>query len=209
MLNWSGDPLRDLDQVVEMYQSVARDRLEALKSNRPRGLYAGDEFEAYPIVFLYRQALELSLKAIAFAGAALLREEGEDPMPLKTLMRHELMPLFKEAVRVFKHMGWKDVWNLGDSKLMKRSDFERVIREFDSFDPGSYTFRYTVKTDGTTPSVDRGFEFDLFVFGETMDRILAFLVHAPECIREAMQERWEAAYEAQQEAWANFDDEPA
>jgi hypothetical protein len=208
ILNWSGDPLRDLDRVAESYHSVACDRLQVLQSNRPDGLYAGDEFEAYPIVFLYRQAFELSLKAVIFAGADLLLDEGEEPMPLKALMKHDLMPLFEEASRIFERMGWDNVWELGEPGLRTRASLEKVVREFDYFDRGSYTFRYTMKTDGTTSSLGRGFEFDLFIFAEIMERILARLAYVPTVIREEMQGRWEAADEAQQEAWANADYEP-
>ena len=207
-LNCSGDPLRDLDYVAESYQSLARDRLQFLHSNRPNGLHTDDAFEAYPIVFLYRQAFELSLKAVIFAGAALLRDKGEEPMPLETLMKHELMPFLKETLRIFKRFGWRDAWDLGEPGLRTRADLEKVVREFDYIDAGSYTFRYTMKTDGTTPSLDIGFEFDLCTFAEIMEKMLARLKDVPEMIREEMQGRWEAAYEAQLEAWANADYEP-
>jgi len=210
MLNWSGDPIGDLERVAESYQLVAHDRIEALKSRRDGRLYCGDEFEAYPIVFLYRHAFELSLKAIVFAGGVLLRDEGEEPMPLKEVMKHELMPLFKEVSRIFNKWaaGDPEVWNFDEPELRTQSNLEEIVREFDAFDRGSYTFRYSVKTDGTTPSLDRGFEFDLFKFAATMDRLLPLLIVRPECLRELMQERWKAAYEAQQEEWANADYDP-
>lgn len=206
ILNWSGDPLRDLERVAERYRSVARRHLNHLKADRPRGLRAGDEFEAYPVVFLYRQALELSFKAIILAGAVLLRDEGEEPMPMAKVMKHDLMPLFKEASRVFKQMGWKNVWELDMPGLRTQGDLERIVKEFDSFDRGSYTFRYTVKTDGQSPSLEDPFEFDLFFFASIMEAVIERVAYIPEIIREEMQERWEAAYEAQQEAWANADE---
>ena len=207
MLNWSNDPIKDLEWIAETYQKVAHDRVEALAAQR-RGLRGGDEFEAYPIVFLYRQAFELNLKAIVFAGAVALREEGEEPMPLEKIMKHDLTPLFEEMVRVFGVMGADDagIWDFGVDELKTKKDFAGIVREFDAVDRGSYTFRYSIKTDGKTPSLERGFEFDLFVFAAIMDRILPVLSAAPEWIRESLQERWEAAYEAQQEAWANADD---
>jgi hypothetical protein len=207
-LNWSGDPIRDLERIAESYQSVAHDRIEVLKSQRR--LYGGDEFEAYPIVFLYRQAFELSLKAIVFAGAVLLRDEGEEPMPLKKVMQHDLMPLFKEVTRIFDKwtVGDAQVWDFGEPELLTQANFEKIIREFDDVDRKSDTFRYSVKTDGTTPSLDMGFQFDLFAFAATMDRIIPLLNVRPELIREEMQERWQAGYEAQQEEWANADYDP-
>lgn len=207
VLNWIGDPIRELEIIAESYQSVARERVELLKSTRGT-LRAGDEFEAYPIVFLYRQAFELSLKAIVFAGAVLLREMGEEPMRMKELMRHDLMPLFQEVSRIFTTMTAGDAWDFGEPELLTRADFEEIVREFDEIDRGSYTFRYSVKKNGTSPSLDKGFEFDLFAFAAIMDRIVPALAGAPGWIRDEMQERWEAAYEAQQDAWADAEHDP-
>jgi len=209
LLNWSDDPIHDLEMVAEKYQALAHDRVEMLRAQR-RGIQGSDSFEAYPIVFLYRQAFELFLKATVFAGAVALREEGEDPMPLKAVMRHELMPLFREVCRIFKAFGAgkNDPWDFGVEGLRTYNDFASIVHEFDQIDAGSYTFRYSIMKDGSTPSLDRGFEFDLFGFAEIMDRILPALSGAPGWIRDSLQDRWEAAYEAQQEAWANADFDP-
>lgn len=199
---------RDLERIAESYQSVAHDRVEILKSQSR--LYGGDEFEAYPIVFLYRQAFELSLKAIVFAGAVLLRDEGEEPLSLKKVMKHDLLSLFKEVSRILDKWAAGDpqVWDFGEPELRTRSHFEKIVCEFHDVDRGSDTFRYSVKTDGTTPTLDKGFQFDLFAFAATMDRIIPLLTVRPELIRGEMQERWQAAYEAQQEEWANADLDP-
>lgn len=205
VLNWSGDPIGDLERVAESYRSVAHDRIVTLQSSRD-SLGGGGEFEAYPVVFLYRQAFELSLKAIVFAGAVFLRDEGEEPLALEQVMKHDLVPLFKEVSRIFDAMTSDDsYWDFGVPELRTRSDFQQIVHEFDYYDRGSYAFRYPVKRDGTTASLAKGFEFDLFAFAALMDSVLPALSGAPEWIREAMQERWEAAYEAQQEAWADYD----
>jgi hypothetical protein len=44
------------------------------------------------------------------------------------------------------------------------------------------------------PSLEKGFEFDLFAFAEIMDRIIPALQGVPGWIREEMDGRWEAAY---------------
>jgi hypothetical protein len=205
MLNWSNDPIKDLEWIAEIYRKVAHDRVELLKAQHSR-LRGGDEFEAYPVVFLYRQAFELSLKSFLFAGAVLLREEGLDPMPIARMMKHELTPLFDEMCRVVTVMEIDDegLWDFGMDGLRTKKDFSAVVREFDQVDRGSYTFRYSVTTDGKTASLDRGFEFDLFAFAETMDQLLPVLLALPGWIRDRMEERWEAAYEAQQESWNDW-----
>lgn len=215
ILNWSGEPIEDLDRVAERYREVAHDRVESLRTIRGP-LVGGPEFEAYPIVFLYRQAFELTLKAIVLAGAVFLRDIGDEPMPLERVMRHELSPLFDEVSRIFEAIEPRgSPWDFGVTGLRTKADLREIVSEFDFYDQGSYTFRYTIKKDGTTASLDRHFEFDLFAFAALMDRILPALSGAPGWIRDLMQERWEAAYEAQQEAWASgaydfsdFDYEP-
>jgi hypothetical protein len=205
MLNWSNDPIQDLEWIAETYQKVAHERVELLREQRQL-LRGGDEFEAYPVVFLYRQAFELSLKAIAFAGAVVLRAERLAPMPIERMMKHELTPLFDEMCRVVDTMGADNerLWDFGMDGLRTKKDFSAVVREFDQVDRGSYTFRYSVTTDGKTASLDRGFEFDLFAFAESMDQLLPVLLALPGWIRDRMQERWEAAYEAQQESWNDW-----
>jgi len=205
VLNWSNDPVHDLEMLTEKYRAVAHDRVAVLRAQR-RGIQGSDCFEAYPIVFLYRQAFELVLKSIVLAGAVLLREEGDEPMPIQK-MKHQLTPLFAEVCRIFGKFGGgkDDPWNLKVDGLRTYDDFEAIVREFDEVDSGSYAFRYSMKTDGSTASVDPGFEFDLFAFAETMDTVLLRLTGVPEWIRDVMQDRWEAAYERRQEEWAYAD----
>jgi hypothetical protein len=143
-----------------------------------------------------------------FAGAVFLRDIGEEPLGIGQVMRHDLMPLFEEVDRIFNAMvPGGSPWDFGQPELRTRSDLVQIVREFDHYDRGSYTFRYPVRKDGATASLTKGFEFDLFGFADLMDRILPALEGGPEWIREQMQERWEAAYEAQQEAWADADHE--
>lgn len=204
LLNWSKDPIRDLERIADKYRELAHDRVAEFRGRR-YGISVPDAFEAYPIVFLYRQAFELILKATVFAGVVALREKGEEPMPLKSVMRHELMPLFKEVGRVFNAFGAKmdDPWDYGVEGLRTMQDLELIVREFDQVDPGSYAFRYSIQKDGSTASLERGFEFDLFAFAEIMDKVLEGLSGVPDWIRESLEYRWQAAYEAQQEAWAS------
>lgn len=203
MLNRHLDPIQDLERIAYNYRLVAHERIELLKSTG-RGLTPYEQFQAYPLVFLYRQAFELSLKAIVFAGAVLLRDEGEEPTPIDRIMTHDLNTLFQEVARVFDkwRAGDPRVWDFDEPKLRTKSDFAKIVHEFQKVDPG-YTFRYSVRKDGSTPSLEAGFEFDLFAFAAIMDSVVTLLNVRPEMIRDEMQERWQSAYEAQQEEWAS------
>jgi hypothetical protein len=200
LLNWSSDRERDLDRIARSYHSAARDLLEALKSTRPCGLVVGDDFAAYPIIFLYRQTLELTLKAIVGTGSDLFEDEG-DPVPFKRTTTHTLTPLFKEALRILGRLP-SDISEDSDLKEPRvRTEAEAIVREFDFFDRGSHTFRYPTRKDGSRP-LERNFEFDLFAFAATMEGIISTLFDLPELIRRTIRERWEDAYEDQEDPWA-------
>jgi hypothetical protein len=211
VLNWETDPKHDLERMAEAYQLVAHDRIEIMKSQT---IYPWVAYHAFPIVFLYRQSFELTLKAIVFVGADLLRDEGEEPMALQKIMTHTLTPLFEEVIRIL------ELWKPGYTKaplppelppeLFRGDDsgrdrkyaglpawpgFEAIVHEFDEFDKNADTFRFSVKKDGTTSSLPKGgFDFDLFGFAAIMDRIIESLIHVPVYLREEMQERAKAAY---------------
>jgi hypothetical protein len=205
MLNSTKDPIRDLERIAGLYAGVAHDRVESLRTTQPN-LRGGYEFEAYPTTFLYRHALELILKAILHAGAVALADAGKSPPSKYVLMKeHALRPLFAECCRVFKQAfgaELDDVWDFGVAGMRTHADLAAIVAEFDEFDAGSYTFRYSITTDGAA-SLSRGFEFDLYELADTMDTVISKMSGMPEWIRGRMQDRWKAAYEAQQEAWEN------
>lgn len=207
MLNYTDNPIRDLEVIAESYRTLANERIEVLKNTGRQRLSPYEYFEAYPIVFLYRHAFELSLKTIVLAGGVALRDAGKEPMPIKKVMNHALTPLFEEVCRVWAVFtdDPDEPWKYELPDLNGRGDFEALVREFDEIDRQSDTFRYSIQKDGETASLEEvGFEFDLFAFAECMEFILSKLAGGPEWIREQMQYRWEAAYEAQQEESATW-----
>jgi hypothetical protein len=108
------------------------------------------------------------------------------------MKEHALRPLFAECCRVFKQaFGRKldDVWDFGVAGLRTHADLAAIVAEFDEFDAGSYTFRYSITTDGAA-SLSRGFEFDLYELADTMDTVISKMSGMPEWIRDRMQDRW-------------------
>lgn len=97
------------------------------------------DYLVYPICFLYRQYLELRLKAIIRDGSALL-EEAPGPY-----FHHRLRDLWSQARSVI-HQVWPD----DDS-----SDIEdavgSLISDFSDLDPNSETFRYPEDRHGGNP----------------------------------------------------------
>lgn len=89
----------------------------------------------YPIIFLYRQYLELALKDLILEGRKLL--DDPDPLP-KT---HRIDELWRLCDRLLEQI------SPGDS-ADSRKEIGRLIEEFAQVDPLSMSFRYPEDKDG-------------------------------------------------------------
>lgn len=89
----------------------------------------------YPILFLYRQYIELSIKEIIRSGLLLLEREGKVPQ------HHDLGQLWRDAEKLLTEMF------PGDS-VEQVQETGRIIRDFNKVDPQSDAFRYPVNKRG-------------------------------------------------------------
>lgn len=90
----------------------------------------------YPIVFLYRQHLELRFKEIIREGWLLLNE-GQDFRPI-----HDLQILWRQVKEVIKKL-WPD-----EEETQGESLIEHIVNEFSTLDQHSFSFRYPESKDG-------------------------------------------------------------
>jgi hypothetical protein len=88
---------------------------------------------AYPILFLYRHALELDLKYIIETYG---RGAGENPV----LDSHDLERLWQSVQRILRHYG--------DHDESGAKNVGRAIAEFSKLDPKSENFRYATNRKG-------------------------------------------------------------
>lgn len=113
------------------YRQAAAHLVETASLDRSR-----NDFLVYPIVFLYRQYLELSFKGM-LRDVSWLR--GDDP-PLfsshsLTTIWNRLRPLLREAIGDDDEIHWQVLTN--------------CVEEFSRCDPSSQTFRYPESRDGS------------------------------------------------------------
>lgn len=117
----------------------------------------------FPIIFLYRQYLELHIKQILRYGNALFDRSPDFP---KT---HDLSKLWIECRKIIKEVDSED--SLGE-------DLEIVgncIAEFSTKDPTSMAFRYPTDTSNKR-ALREDLEFiDLRNLAEVIDKISSFL----------------------------------
>lgn len=137
------------------YKEAADHMINVTLKDRVEGRYL-----IYPIVFCYRQFIELSLKnqLADYGGMA-----GIEP-PKRG---HDL----KALLRAFRKM-CRELHGRNDETLIVVS---KCILEFARMDPTSFTFRYATNSDGTPYKVSTD-QIDLARLKDVMDAIASFFV---------------------------------
>jgi hypothetical protein len=92
----------------------------------------------FPIVFNYRQYLELSIKDLILQAQA-----NDDTAKMELTATHDLMRLWMQLRPHIRRFGWDDETLEGA---------EHLLREFARVDSTSYVFRYPASADYWTPS---------------------------------------------------------
>jgi hypothetical protein len=127
-LNWA--PFK-WDYYATGYKSAADLLVENTMTSR-----AHLDTHVFPIVFLYRQYLELRLKELVVSGRSLVDRSG------KQKLDHKLEPLWAELRGIIEHV-WPDE---GPEDLDAIQDY---IAQFSAVDPTSTAFRYPTAKDGS------------------------------------------------------------
>lgn len=137
VIHFRDDPSLDFAIFAKGYRLAASTLTQSLLS-RP----AWPDYEAYPVVFLYRHSLELYLKNVISKGARLARLRGQE-LQQKMLYIHDLTKLTSTAVGILRILFPRD-----SSLLEMLPKLECIVREFAHVDPDSITFRYPTDTKG-------------------------------------------------------------
>jgi len=120
-------------------------------------LHRVSEVAVLAVLFLYRHYVELSLKGMLLDAGELLRQDEQAPIG------HPLTPLWmKLRDRLNK------IERQNDPEWLDRA--ETLIREFDSLDYSSYTFRYPVDKKGA-PNSPPSRTVDIDHFRKVMDEL--------------------------------------
>jgi hypothetical protein len=140
------------------------------------------DFLIYPIVFLYRQAMEVSLKYLLFKGSQLLDRKPVVPK------QHRLVPLWQECRAIIE-----EVWPEGPKQDLDAVG--AVFAQFDAKDPVSTVFRYPLDTAGRA-SLTTSERINIRNLSEVANRVYS-LVDACGCgVSEYLQSKWEMERES-------------
>ncbi|MDP3183375.1 MAG: hypothetical protein Q8M54_11245 [Desulfobaccales bacterium] len=198
VLNWHGTPESEFTYLGEAFHLVAKEAVANLRNDPLFGLHGSPikDFQAYPIVFLYRHALELYMKAVILIGSPMLAVKGKAKVDRQRLLKtHSLEVLRGDIERIFEVYEWD--WDLGVPHFQSLADFRKTIAEFQAVDAGSYAFRYPINTMGSA-SLASHFRFNLFEFCEILDGLFLALEGAAIGTYEELQATFEAMAEARQ-----------
>lgn len=121
----------DWDAYAEGYKKAGDTLVQYVVDNN-----RDQDFLVYPIVFMYRQYLELRLKELLLVSSNLYDQDIVIPKD------HNILSLWRK-VRLNIEQTWPD------SQAGNHNDeIEERIKELYSIDPGSYAFRYPEDTKG-------------------------------------------------------------
>ena len=189
VFNFRSTPVDDLPAFAEGYHEAGRALAQKLEEARG---YA--DYEGYPILYLYRHALELYLKAVVYRGAILLGLISEENIDLSGLFTsHELGRLLPPIRKIWK----AQKWDFDGTQLSSFDDFEELIHSLDQIDPKSFSFRYPVSRSGNA-QLPHHFSVNVVSFANNMDGLLNLLEGAAIGLTEKFELEAEARYELYQ-----------
>ena len=117
------------------------------------------DWDACPIILLYREALELHLKALVGEGSNFLKTRTD---PISLSQTHSLRWLAQIVCQIIRTVGWEgDFICEGVSSI---ADFSALVNEVESFDPVTRLDLLDVTADALAAAWDQRVE----VSGEEM-----------------------------------------
>jgi hypothetical protein len=162
MLGWTHFPW---DIYAAGYKDAADALVWALAERK-----ASLDSVVYPLVFLYRQGLELQLKLILPLARRLADKDAVADH------KHGLMQLWQELRRHLKQLSLCE----DDKELPAIEDF---IRQLDTVDPGSFAFRYPTTKKGEV-SLPELRHVNVRHLSEVMDSVFMLLGGIHSCLGE-------------------------
>jgi hypothetical protein len=124
------------------------------------------DYEAYPVVFLYRHSLELYLKDILYKGNRLSEIADIDDTNSELYNNHKLSPLAEKASLVLqKKFPIDDDLRLFEKRLIQ------IASEFQEIDPESFSYRYPIDRKGEH-STSKSQTVNLSAFSTNMNSLL-------------------------------------
>jgi hypothetical protein len=161
MPNRRNVPPQDLFLYARSFHMAAKKLADALEVDSG----PVTEFAACPVVFMYRHALELHLKAIVLGEGGNFLDTKPDRISIgKT---HSVSWLAQFVCQIVTALTWESEFRCVGIESLE--DFKAVVEEVNSVDPGQYVFRLPVEAEAKGSSDVRGFARKMDALLELLD----------------------------------------
>src|SRR5690348_1901707 len=138
--SWHNGADAEIDLYARSLQKAAKSLVEKLGPQQS----AGTAWDVCPIIWLYRQALELHLKALVGEGCNFLRSKTD---PISLYRTHSLRWLAQIVCQVIKAVGWEtDFVCEGVSSL---TEFSALVNDIESLDAVSCAVHFAGRDQGS------------------------------------------------------------
>ena len=157
------------DAEIHLYacspQKAAKTLVEKLEQEHS----ARTDRDVCPVVFLYREALELHLKALVGEGSNFLKSRTD---PISLFRTHSLRWLAQIVCQIIRVVKWESDFKCDG--VANLADFSALVNEVESFDPVTRAIRSS--SAGGKGSVSQYYRtFNVVQFAKRMDALFDLL----------------------------------
>jgi hypothetical protein len=153
--NWQHVSPRDLFFYARSFHEAAKALAASFRPN-PAAIVPT---EAFPVVFMYRHAVELYLKSIVLGDGGNFLPTKPDPISVSK--SHSISWLAQFVAQIVTALKWEKEFRCEGIETL--ADFKAVIEEVNVVDPGSYTFRCPVDPNSQSSVRDLATKMDALI----------------------------------------------
>ncbi len=183
ILDWHNVPEGEFFLYARAFRAAAKKMALAVEF----GPGPSTKFAACPVVFMYRHALELHLKALILGGGRNFLATKPDRMSVYKTQSVSWLAQF--VCQIVTTLNWEKEFRCEGIETL--ADFKAFVEDVNSVDPGPYSFRYPASADAQD-SVENNSTFSVLEFGRRMDALLELL----DSTADALAATWDTQAEA-------------
>lgn len=196
--SWHNGADAEIHLYARSLQNAAKTLIGKLEQDQEVDQSARTDWDACPIVLLYREALELHLKALVGEGSNFLKTRTD---PISLSQTHSLRWLTQIVCQIIRTVKWESDFTCeGVSSL---ADFSALVNEVESFDPFTRAIRSAAASSGAKDpkSVSQYYRtFKVVQFAKKLDGLLDLLDATADALAATWDQRTEVSGEEKSHA---------
>jgi hypothetical protein len=157
------------DLEIHLYARSLKEAAKALVERLELDQNTRTDWDACPVILLYRHALELYLKALVSEGSSFLKVRTD---PISLSRTHSLRWLAQIVCQIIKAVEWESDFTCDG--VTSIADFSAVLNEIESLDPVARAIRSS-RTEGPSSVSQYYRTFNVGQFVKKLDALLDLL----------------------------------